>query len=326
MKKMYLYHAVSMYQILEVILHKNKYHKNDKCILILPDFIVNKFPEYKKIEQLGIFDEVVLFPYLYIEHNRETLIYNLEQAYQKTMLYDIYDFSEIYIAGVHFYFSVYLIEKEIHFFCFEDAARMVFQTRRLYENIAYRFKAHAEIAREKGLIDLSSPFITGVYVNKKSKEIHKKQIVFNVTKELFFGRTIRKKLLILFAAKEVICPLGTKIVLTEQFYVMGKMSKEEQKEIYKQIIEKEIKEKDSYIIVKPHPDDEIDYRYISDRVVQIDRVCPAELLPYLLKGKPSEIISISSSSVNNLKKFYKVSIENRGLTYENSSCYTNETK
>ena len=113
MKKMYLYHAVSMYQILEVILHKNKYHKNDECILILPDFIVNKFPEYKKIEQLGIFDEVVLFPYLYIEHNRETLIYNLEQAYQKTMIYDIYDFSEIYIAGVHFYFSVYLIEKEI---------------------------------------------------------------------------------------------------------------------------------------------------------------------------------------------------------------------
>jgi len=312
-QKKYLYHAISMYQILEVILHKNRHHNKDKCILILPDFIVNKFPEYKKIEYLNLFDKVVLFPYLYIEHNRETLLYNVEQAYQRTVPYDISSFEKIYMAGAHFYLSVYLIEKKIHFYCFEDAAGMIFYPQKLYENIAYKFSIHAEIAKEKGLIDLNSPFIDEIYVNKKNKELKKKQIIFNVTKELFFNHKIRDKLMLLFAEKEVFCPFGSKIVLTEQFYVMGKMSKEEQKEIYKNMIEKEIKEKCSYIIVKPHPDDEIDYRFITDKIYQMGRVCPAELLPYLLKGKPKEIISISSTSVNNLKKLYKVSIREKEI-------------
>ena len=45
---MVLYHAVSSYQLLEVILHRMAFHGNDKAVLILPDFITGKYPKYKK--------------------------------------------------------------------------------------------------------------------------------------------------------------------------------------------------------------------------------------------------------------------------------------
>ena len=37
--RMVLYHAVSSYQLLEVILHRQTYHREEKAVLLLPDFI-----------------------------------------------------------------------------------------------------------------------------------------------------------------------------------------------------------------------------------------------------------------------------------------------
>ncbi|HIY19985.1 MAG TPA: hypothetical protein IAA44_11320, partial [Candidatus Blautia avistercoris] len=45
-----LYHAVSSYQLLEVLLHKMTYHSEDKAVLILPDFITKKYPQYRKLK------------------------------------------------------------------------------------------------------------------------------------------------------------------------------------------------------------------------------------------------------------------------------------
>ena len=57
---MVLYHAVSSYQLLEVMLHRIAFHEKEKAILILPDFITGKYPQYKKLKQF--FDTVYLFP------------------------------------------------------------------------------------------------------------------------------------------------------------------------------------------------------------------------------------------------------------------------
>ena len=45
---MVLYHAISSYQLLEVMLHRMKYHADEGAVLILPDFIVKKYPQYQK--------------------------------------------------------------------------------------------------------------------------------------------------------------------------------------------------------------------------------------------------------------------------------------
>ena len=51
---MVLYHAVSSYQLLEVMLHRIAFHEKEKAILILPDFITGKYPQYKKLKKFLI--------------------------------------------------------------------------------------------------------------------------------------------------------------------------------------------------------------------------------------------------------------------------------
>ena len=40
-----LYHAVSSYQLLEVMLHRMVVHENARAVLVLPDFITEKYPQ-----------------------------------------------------------------------------------------------------------------------------------------------------------------------------------------------------------------------------------------------------------------------------------------
>lgn len=44
-----LYHAVSSYQLLEVMLHRLQFHSRDRAVLLLPDFITRKYPQYRKL-------------------------------------------------------------------------------------------------------------------------------------------------------------------------------------------------------------------------------------------------------------------------------------
>lgn len=68
--KLVLYHAVSSYQLLEVMLHRMQVHLEDRAILLLPDFIVEKYPQYKKLRTMGFFHRVYLLPYLHIPTGR----------------------------------------------------------------------------------------------------------------------------------------------------------------------------------------------------------------------------------------------------------------
>ena len=44
-----LYHAVSSYQLLEVLLHRIVRCPHSRAVLILPDFITQKYPKYKRL-------------------------------------------------------------------------------------------------------------------------------------------------------------------------------------------------------------------------------------------------------------------------------------
>ena len=66
-----LYHAVSSYQLLEVLLHRWLFHGEQGAALVLPDFIVEKYPQWQRLEGRGFFDQVALFPYLCIPHGED---------------------------------------------------------------------------------------------------------------------------------------------------------------------------------------------------------------------------------------------------------------
>lgn len=128
---MILYHAVSTYQIVEVIVHRQKYYPDDKCILFLPDFIIDKYKDYFNVVQLGFFDEVYLCPYLFLMHDRKFIFRNVQRFIRSCLPYDLCRFDKIYVAGAHFYFSVALVQEEIPFVMFEDAPKILGKWRTL---------------------------------------------------------------------------------------------------------------------------------------------------------------------------------------------------
>ena len=94
---MVLYHAVSSYQLLEVMLHRMTFHEKEKAVLILPDFITDKYPQYKRLQERGLFDEVYLFPYLRIPHKDEKQVMeDVNWYYNHLIPHNILEFSKIY--------------------------------------------------------------------------------------------------------------------------------------------------------------------------------------------------------------------------------------
>ena len=58
-KRRVLYHAVSSYQLLEAVLHRLRFHPGDPAVLLLPDFIAEKYPKYRRLAERGFFQEVL---------------------------------------------------------------------------------------------------------------------------------------------------------------------------------------------------------------------------------------------------------------------------
>ena len=157
-KRRVLYHAVSSYQLLEAVLHRLRFHPGAPAVLLLPDFIAEKYPKYRRLAERGFFQEVRLFPYLRVPHRSEEEVFaEAAQACRKALPCPLGDFSRIYVAGAHFYFTLCLIQAGIPFTFFEDAAGMLTRAGELEANLARRYPLHAAIAAKYGLFDGSCP-------------------------------------------------------------------------------------------------------------------------------------------------------------------------
>lgn len=110
-----LYHAVSSYQLLEAMLHRRLFHREERATLLLPDFIVGKYPQWQRLEG-PFFDRVALFPYLLIPHGEECrVLADTAAAYEGLGLPPAESFFKRYVMGAHFYFSLYLEAKGLPF-------------------------------------------------------------------------------------------------------------------------------------------------------------------------------------------------------------------
>ena len=139
-----LYHAVSSYQLLEVLLHRWLFHGEQGAALVLPDFIVEKYPQWQRLEGRGFFDQVALFPYLRIPHGEEGQVTaQALSAYDALGLPPLEAFSKVYVAGAQFYFSLCLVAKGLAFSFFEDAAGTLSHPQREAGILAERFPRHA---------------------------------------------------------------------------------------------------------------------------------------------------------------------------------------
>lgn len=301
---MILYHAVSTYQIVEVILHRRKYYSKNKCILFLPDFIIDKYPDYFNVVQLGFFDEVYLCPYLYLKHDEKFIFENVQRLIQSCLPYDLYQFEKIYVAGAHFYLSVVLVQKKISFDMFEDAPGILSNWEVLYKELKQKYSVHAKIAADLKLFNGKNKNIKHIIVHDRVKNNPKRQKIFRVNEEIrHMQKEEIKRICMLFHAPYFdIDAAKYKIVLTERLYVLGKMSKEEQIKFYQEVVYKYVPEKK--LIIKPHPDDAIDYKKIFPNAIIIPREVPAELLPYLFKERAKKILAGNTTAINSLRTFF----------------------
>ena len=91
-----------MYQVLEAIVHRERVHAGERCVLLLADFSAKKYQDYRELE--AFFDEVLLFPYRSISNDPDTILEETENAYRNSVPYGITEFEHIYVASAFYYF------------------------------------------------------------------------------------------------------------------------------------------------------------------------------------------------------------------------------
>lgn len=315
---MILYHAISSYQILSVMLHRKLYHPNKKAVLILPDFITCKYADYLRMIELGFFDEVYLFPYSSIKHDNETLEKEVSKYFRAVMPYELEQFEKIYVAGAHFYLTLYLIHNNIEFDMFEDAPKMLHKDNQLYENLKTMYPVNAEWAKDNGLFDGNNPLISTIYCNR-SGVLDKEYVEYSLEGWLacLDPKTI-KKLLEFYYLEKIRTTKKSVVFLTQQFAGLGIMTVEQQKEVVEKVVNSIAETRK--VIVKRHPDDNVEYDF-KRNVKEIKVSFPVELLAFILKPLPETIVTISSTAVENLKETFQ-----NVFSYadEYSDCYSFE--
>lgn len=309
---MVLYHAISSYQILESFIHRNLYHKKEKAILILPDFIVNKFPQYNEIQEIGLFDEVYLFQYRKIPNEHKHLYQNIETIYNSIIKYDIHEFNEIYVAAGHFYFSLYLIKNKIKFNYFEDGCGILSRPEISFDLVNSNTPFQAEWARDNGMFDGKNPLVKKRICNisAQTRPIQGEDLIdFNVALELRnIDEIVLEKILRFFRVpKEITILENSMLVMTQQLSNLKKITFEEQILLYQLTIDYYVENYN--IVFKPHPDDVTYYKRVFPDATVIKGNFPAELIPFI-----SNDIEINgalvqySSALDGVKKCFKTNI------------------
>lgn len=311
-----LYHAISTYHILECIIHKLLFHKEDEVTLILPDFIVAKFPQFSQLCSLGFFSDVILFPYTEIEHDSINLVENLNIKYEQINNgVSLAKYDKIYVAGAHFFFSILLISKSIRFFVFEDSAKSIFDPFLIYKALKKAYPTHAKIALKNGLFNGNNDLVEGIIVYKKNPENHNFQVEFKINEGL---KKIEKedleKILWFFGVKKYFMGKGMVLLLTEQFSNLGMLSSMQQIKLYKKVI-RFIDVKEENLIIKPHPDDATSYDEIFPKAQVIKEKFPSELIPNAFSEPPSLIVSVSSTALTLLEEYSNTVLLGRNLFF-----------
>lgn len=317
---MILYHAISSYQLLCIMVHKLLFYPHSIAVLVLPDFIVEKYPQYMELVESKIFSEVYLFPYLHIQHNEELVQERVQYYYSLLIPYRLTEFEEIFIAGAHFYFVLYLIKQNRFFHFFEDAPGIINNASILYNNLMKKFPVHANIALKNKMFDGNHPLVIDIYCMRHGNE-NKKYIEFNVNKWFkMIGKKDQRRILSFFRLSRIKAFPRSVVFLTQQFSNLGIMNPEQQKKLIETLVAK--LQAYGSVIVKRHPDDNIIYDF-SDKVLVFPVTFPVELLPFIIKPVPKSIVTISSTSVNGLKGVFK-NVYSFAELYSDVYSYDNE--
>lgn len=303
-KIMILYQALSSYQILECILHRQIYYPDKKAVLILGSYITERMPWYRELENRGFFDQVFLFRFGGYKGTEEEILRQVEKEYKKSIPYAPEKFEKLLIAGIHTYLQVWFIFREIPFEMFEDGSGALSRPWILGDIHKKASPARYALIEKYHLYDHESPWITRKYCDMKaqlpgfSDEKAQDFQVLETFRDL--SGKIQKEIRSLFRLP---CRQGIEeevLLLTQQFANLGQLSLEEQKSIYQHVFTYYLEGKK--VLIKPHPDDILYYSRLFPGCRILEGSFPAELLPFVFEKLPVTLCTVSSTGVNQIRQ------------------------
>ena len=299
---MNLYHAVSVYQILTCATHRLCKGNGDKNVLVLQDFIVNKYQEYQLLQKLKIFDEIYIFPFSIMRKctTEAGVFAKIDSAYEKAIPYEIEKFDKIYVAGAQFYFSYYLIKHNINFDFFEEASGFLLDNSVLLNATKQSNFLLYELGIKYGLLDGSCPLINHAYGRLEDGIIYtdKRYVNFNLQNELAnLDRETLQNLRLAFGyrPKERISLANVTVFATQHFANLSMMDQADEEEMYELLIDYVFTGEN--IVIKPHPDDVLPHRYIFPDIEILPSLVPIELL--VDSGRQGKLVTVNSTVINN---------------------------
>jgi len=315
---MVIYQALSTYQILECIEHRYLHHKEDKCGLILGNYISERFRNYRQLE--SFFDELYLFRFGGYHGKAESILQEVEEEVGKTIPYPLQEIDRFYIAGIHTYLQVYMLEKGISFAMFEDGSGALSRPWILAEITRKNEAEKYEIIDSYHLYTHESDLISQKYCDLGAQLpgfADEKAVDFNIlTNFQKLPKERQARILSFFGIREKINVGKDKtLILTQQFANLGQLSFEGQVLIYQELMDFYLEEDEP--VWKVHPDDIMYYDLLFPESVIIDQTFPSELIPFAFSDIPKKIVTVSSTGIHLIGNMFERQLQFNEL-YERS--------
>lgn len=319
---MVLYQALSTYQILECIEHRILFNAQEKSVLLLGTYIVERNPNYKELVSRGFFDEIYLFNYSGYSSDPEKMCQQIEEQFSKTLPYAIKDFDEFYFAGIHTYLQVYFIRNNIPFQMFEDGSGALSRPEILSDIHKQSSPGKHKIIEEHHLYDHNTPLITKKYCNMNAQKkgfSDPKAVHFDILEHFFeLDIDVQQSIKNFFYVPNIEAEKEDILLLTQQFSNLNQLSFEDHILIYQNLFDYYFANKN--VIIKPHPDDILYYNILFPSAKIVREKFPSELLPFAFSTLPNTISTISSTGTHLIRSYFDSDLEFNAL-YEKTFHY-----
>lgn len=311
---MILYHAVSTYQLLHSIVHRKVKYEKEKAIIILSDNLKDKFPNYIDLKD-GFFDEVLMFSTGHLFRDKKNIIENTDNYFRNFLNsneINLKNLSDIIVGCAHNFFGIFLIANNINFTFMEDASGLISRPEVIEDiekNICFE---RYLISKQFGLFDGKNELILKKICNMNNQKegyfesnVEHFDLVVEMSK---LSRDFIEQIIEFFGVLEKISiEDNSMIILTQHFTNLNIMSLEEQKQIYKLVVD--YFSNDYNLVFKPHPDDLLYYDQLFDNSKIIKTKFPAELIPFVFTNHPKVVMTITSTAINNLSNYFEKTIK-----------------
>lgn len=304
--KTILYHAITTYHLLEFMVH-NLYYHHEQAVLIVPQSLMNFYPDHSALVDLGIFTDVIVMPDIVSCRSEEDIVGTMDDFVREHMPYLFDEDVEIHLAGAQFYFSVYLIHQNIPFVFYEEASGILSRSAKLRDNVSKANALQYELADQYGMFDGNHPCVLYKVCNMSAQTEDaglQDAVDFNVVHALAeLKEEDVQKIISFFTSKgryevEENCCL----VLTQHFANLSLMEGNQQILLYQVFCDYFLPE--YHLLFKPHPFDFFNYEAIFEGAEIIRERLPSELLPFLFGVCPRGIATVSSTSIYDIKTMF----------------------